>query len=193
MAIGAAFKNHRVLILIDGSNFYHRAQEIGVSTFVRFDHHRFAEWLAEGREIVDKIYYTGVIRKNPGDPNSPKLVSDQQRLFAHLESPAQGFTVFRGHVMKQPGQYKEKGVDVKIAVDIVLKAVKNQYDTVILVSSDTDLIPAIEAIKEFGKRVEYVGFSHRQSFGMLKAAASSRLLRKQELEQFLPPTLFQAA
>ncbi len=193
MVIDAAFKNHRVLVLIDGSNFYHRTDEIGVSTFIRFDYRRFAEWLAEGRPIVEKIYYTGTIRKQEGNAKSQQLVSDQQRLFAHLESREQEFTVFRGHVMKQPGQYKEKGVDVKIAVDIVLKAAKNQYDTVILVSSDTDLIPAIEAIKEFGKRVEYVGFSHRQSFGMLKTAASSRLLRKQELEQFLPPTLFKAA
>lgn len=193
MSLDPTVKDHRVLIVIDGSNFYHRAQELGVSTFIHFDYRRFAEWLAEGRPIAEKIYYTGIIRKIPGNAKSQQLVSDQQRLLAHLESPARGFRVFRGHVMKQPGQFREKGVDVKLAVDVVLKAVKDQYDTVILVSSDTDLIPAIEAIREFGKRVEYVGFSHRQSFALLKAAASSRLLRKQELEQFLPHRLSEAA
>lgn len=95
--------------------------------------------------------------------------------------------------MKQPGHYREKGVDVKLAVDIVLKAVKDYYDTAILVSSDTDLVPAIQAVKEFGKRVEYIGFSHQPSFGLIKAAADRRLIRKQDLAQFLPPTLFEAA
>jgi uncharacterized LabA/DUF88 family protein len=59
---------------------------------------------------------------------------------------------------------------------MVLKAAKNEYDSAILLSSDTDLIPAMDGIKEFGKRVEYVGFFHQQRFGILKTAASSWLL-----------------
>lgn len=185
MAINSSLKNHKVIVLVDGSNFYHRAREIGIRTSWQFNYRRFAEWLAEGRPIGECVYYTGVISKRPNDIKSQQLVSDQQRLFAYLESPAQGFQIFRGHVMKQPGQYKEKGVDVKLAVDLVLKAVKNYFDTAILVSSDTDLIPAIAAIHEFGKRVEYVGFSHQPSFGLIKATADRRLLRRQDLQQFI--------
>ena len=40
----------------------------------------------------------------------------------------------------------EKGIDVALAIDIVAMGMDNAYDAAILVSSDTDLLPAIEAI-----------------------------------------------
>lgn len=43
---------------------------------------------------------------------------------------------------------------------------------------------------ELGKKIEYIGFSHRPSFAMQRYANLSRLLSKIELEQFLPKTLF---
>jgi len=39
----------------------------------------------------------------------------------------------------------EKGIDVALAIDIAM-GMDNAYDAAILVSSDTDLLPAIEAI-----------------------------------------------
>ena len=44
--------------------------------------------------------------------------------------------------------------------------------------------------KELGKKIEYVGFSHRPSFAMQRYTNLSRLLSKIELEQFFPKTLF---
>ncbi len=40
----------------------------------------------------------------------------------------------------------EKGIDVAIAIDLVRLAMTEQYDAAVLVSSDTDLMPAIETI-----------------------------------------------
>jgi len=82
----------------------------------------------------------------------------QQRLFSNLEK--QGVCVKRGYLMENRGKFHEKGVDVKIAVDMLIGAYENYYDTAILVSSDTDLIPAIKQIKFLGKKIEYIGFSH---------------------------------
>lgn len=80
--------------------------------------------------------------------------------------------------------YKEKGTDVKIAVDLVVGAVDNHYDTAILVSSDTDLIPAVKYIKYKKKKVEYVGFAHAPSLGMQKYADFSILLLPRDIERF---------
>lgn len=41
---------------------------------------------------------------------------------------------------------KEKGVDVQLAVDVVASAVGSVYDAVIVVSNDTDLLPAVEFV-----------------------------------------------
>jgi hypothetical protein len=43
---------------------------------------------------------------------------------------------------------QEKGVDVKLAVDFVAMAIRGEYDVGILMSEDTDLKPAIEAVIE---------------------------------------------
>jgi uncharacterized LabA/DUF88 family protein len=41
---------------------------------------------------------------------------------------------------------QEKGIDVAIAVDLMHLAFRRQYDALVLFSSDTDLLPALEAI-----------------------------------------------
>lgn len=41
---------------------------------------------------------------------------------------------------------QEKGIDVAIAVDLMTLAFSGDYDTLVLFSSDTDLMPALEAI-----------------------------------------------
>jgi len=50
--------------------------------------------------------------------------------------------------MKSDGIYHEKGVDVNIAVDILVGVYEDICDRIILVSSDTDLLPAISKAKE---------------------------------------------
>ena len=51
-----------------------------------------------------------------------------------------------GHIKK-----KEKGVDVKMAIDMITGAIKNEYDIAIIFSGDADFIPAMELIKELKK------------------------------------------
>lgn len=53
---------------------------------------------------------------------------------------------------------EEKGVDIKIAVDMLDMAWRNVYDVAVLVSDDTDFIPAIETISSLGKKVVHAGF-----------------------------------
>ncbi len=45
---------------------------------------------------------------------------------------------------------QEKGVDVALAVDVVRMAIEGAYDAAILLSADTDLLPALEAVVEIG-------------------------------------------
>lgn len=67
-------------------------------------------------------------------------------------------TLLWGSLRKRTGTVKyverpskireEKQTDVNIAVYLVKEAFNNNYDTAILMSNDTDLIPAIKAVKE---------------------------------------------
>lgn len=50
----------------------------------------------------------------------------------------------------------EKGVDVKLAIDMI--TLKETYDIAVLVSGDADYIPAVVAVKSMGKHVIAIDF-----------------------------------
>jgi uncharacterized LabA/DUF88 family protein len=54
---------------------------------------------------------------------------------------------------------QEKAVDVKLAVDLL--ELRNIYEVAIIVSGDQDYVPAVQAIKDSGKRVINVCFLTR--------------------------------
>lgn len=180
-------KKEKVLVVIDGNNFYNRKKELSVKKhrLADFDYKSFVSWLAEDRRIICRNYYIGVVRATPDDNSGQHLRRKQQQLFSHLESADQKFNVIRGVLMKTDGKYREKGVDVRMAVDIVAGAYTNQYDTVVLISSDTDLIPAINLARKKNKKVIYIGFSHKPSYALQRNADFSRLITKNEIEQFI--------
>lgn len=179
-------KPERVIILIDGSNFYHylKHREIGYPKGSIFNFKKFADFLAEERKLIAKKYYTGILKMIEQDPKSVKLYKGQQRFLDKLIK-GDGFELVPGRIMYDKGRIREKGTDVKIAVDLVVGAFEDKYDTAILVSSDTDLIPAIEEVRKRKKRIEYIGFSHSPSFGMIKNADGSKLLSIKELKDFI--------
>jgi uncharacterized LabA/DUF88 family protein len=178
-------KKERVLILFDGSNFYHilKHKEVDIKKTLTYRYNKLSNFLAEKRKVVSIKYYVGVATFDKNKPQkSQKLVSNQQRLFSILNK--QNIDVVRGYMMKNNGVYHEKGVDVKLAIDMIVGAYEDEFDTVILISSDTDLIPAVEKVIKKGKRVEYIGLSYRPSFGLMKKVSETRLLNKKDLNRF---------
>lgn len=173
----------RVIVLIDGSNFYHRLEEIGVYNQLKFDYYQFANHLSRGRKIVWRNYYVGVVRARPDDKKAQELRRNQQKLFATLRKAE--FSLYFGYLLKSDKKYHEKGVDVNIAVDLLVGAYEDQYDTAILVSSDTDLLPVILKVRQLGKKVEYVGFGHKPSLAMIANCDFSKLLDKEDLKPFM--------
>lgn len=177
-------KRERVFIQIDGNNFYHRLRELGLKSLLNFDYQRFSEFLLNKKErkLVLAKYYIGAIREEEGNLKSRKLMKGQQKLLGRLQK--QGFEIGFGHMLKTD-KYREKGVDVLIATDILIGAYEDLYDMTILVSSDTDLLPAILKAKSLGKTIQYVGFSHKPSHAMIENCSLSYLLRKEDLEEFV--------
>ena len=65
------------------------------------------------------------------------------------------FEVKLGRLKKIPGASPiEKGVDVRLAVDMVSMGLKSQYDVAVLVSGDGDFSEAVQIVKDAGKHVE---------------------------------------
>ena len=168
----------KCVILIDGSNFYFKLKDLGLHDLLTFNFSKFSNLLARSNQIVSVGYYIGRIRQD-GSAKSEKLFNAQQKLLGKLKK--HNISYHLGYLLKNDGVYHEKGVDVQIAVDMLVAAYENIADRIIIVSSDTDLEPAIRKAKEKGKVVEYVGFSHKASVAMVSFCSESTLLRKEDL------------
>lgn len=175
----------RVSIYIDGGNFHHLVLKKLAIQELNFSFEDFANFLANGRKITDdgKRFYVGTIREKEGDLRSRKAMSKQTKLFTILKSynweiktsklrirtekiiiddRVVGYNDLLKKGIKQIEfqRMREKSIDVKLATDLLVGAVDKKYDTAVVVSSDADLVPAIDWIRHrFNKKVEYIGFS----------------------------------
>lgn len=59
---------------------------------------------------------------------------------------------------QKEGEVYQKGIDVKIATDLVNLAHEKAYDMAIILSGDTDLIEAVRLIRNLGKRVIIISY-----------------------------------
>ena len=184
----------RSFVFIDGNNFYFKLKELssrieGVYALLDFDFTRFTRWLAQPNECEQVRYYIGALKRQRSNEKSEKMYADQQRLIGRLQQ--QRVTVIFGQLIRHPDRtFHEKGVDVRLAVEMIRFAREDAYDTAYLLSSDTDLVPAVEEVRSLGKNIQYVGIAKGQSFGLTKAANDVRLLRPEDIKPFLPPKLF---
>lgn len=188
----------RAAVFFDGSNWYHKLRALlsvdgssggGTKPPIDFDLRGFAERLVSPDALVDIRYYIGKVRRIRGNEKSEKLYANQQKLLRFLQRQriAAGF----GHLIPYPdGVFHEKGVDVLLAVEMIRFAREGKYDIAYLISSDTDLVPAVEECRRLGKEVVYVGSSvHGQSFGLTKTCGRTILLQPKDVLPFVPPKL----
>lgn len=172
----------RTLIQFDGSNFYKKVKKISPQTHLTpYNYRGLATYLVQGKP--DRIVYcVGEVKKYLGNKKSEMLYANQQSLFSNLRK--QEVQIKLGYLLFSDGAYHEKGVDVQIAADVIYGAVKDEYDICYLISSDTDLLPAIHIARNEGKEVIYIGFEHFISRALLKNCSSYRILKKDEILQF---------
>lgn len=180
-------KKKRVAVFIDGSNLYFKLRTLipAKMDFIRFRYRDLAAGLLNLDEKLTYIgYYVGVVRDTKRTKNHEKtlqLVQNQQKLFEQLRH--QQIEIVKGYLLERDGKYFEKGVDVRLAVDIVTMAQARKYDTAVIISSDTDLIPAMTAAQALKREIVHIGFEHQPSLALIRYADRSRLITRQEAEK----------
>lgn len=188
-----AAKRRRVAVFIDGSNLYFKLRTL-IPNKMDFIHYNYralvASMLQPDERLVYAGYYVGVVRDTKRTSDHVKtleLIKNQQKLFEQLRHA--DISIVKGYLLEHSGRFFEKGVDVRLAVDIVTMAQAKKYDTAVVISSDTDLIPAIQAAKRLKRNVVYAGFEHQPSLALIRHADRSRLMGRQEAEVFMAPPL----
>jgi uncharacterized LabA/DUF88 family protein len=135
----------RYAIFIDGSNLYHALK----SDFgkVSLSLQKLRDKLVAGRKHIRTYYYN-----TAGRTDEPTKYAAHQRFLESLKNIPY-FQITLGRLEPRDLTFVEKGVDVTLAVDLLLLAHQNAYDVAIVVSGDADFSYAVHAVKQMGKRV----------------------------------------
>ena len=150
----------RVMIFIDGSNFYHCCKSAFGKT--KLDFEKFCNKLIGDREHIRTYYFNA-----PRDRSDNEVYREQQKFFARLYN-IPNFEVKLGRLEKRNGKMVEKGVDINLAVTMLSKAYKNHFDVAILISGDADFVQAVQEVKDTGKHVELAFFENALCYHLRK-------------------------
>lgn len=175
----------KIFVFVDGNNTYHLLRRFFPSgvKLTGFDYRRLIQKVLETDMPLACFYYIGRVR--PTDKRSLQFQRAQQRLFSHLSSSRQGFVIRTAQLKFSEGRFQEKGVDVLLAIDLVIKAIRNEYDTAVLLSSDADFAPAMSFVRSLGKRVVYLSFQDIRSHALSKHASKTLVITRDMVQACL--------
>jgi uncharacterized LabA/DUF88 family protein len=179
----------KTLVIIDGSNTYFKIKSTYPTRMSHLDID-YPKLIAAKTGVntidLDIRYCIGKIRVNKKSKDiekSMKLRSSQQKLFAALAK--QGLSVITGFLLEDINGFREKGVDVRMAADIICSAYEKSHTGIIILSSDTDLIPAINIAKSKGITTTYLGFAIQPSIALTKTCTKTVLISQLDIENCL--------
>jgi uncharacterized LabA/DUF88 family protein len=138
----------RVMVFIDGANLFFSAIDLSIKP--DFEYIKFVQKLVGKDRKLMRVYYYDAHIDQKTDPQRYR----RQQIFLQKMNGLKYFEVRKGRMFNG----RQKGVDVRIAVDMVTHGFKNNYDIAVIVSADSDLVPAVENIKAEGKQVELAFF-----------------------------------
>jgi NYN domain len=153
----------RVVLFVDYQNVFNSARERFHRTGPRcltdgqIEPVRLGHLLASRRQRPSQLAEVRVYRGHPDSTRQPRTRAANDRQTASwMKDPL--VSVFRRPLRYPRGwpaiPAQEKGVDVALAIDMVRLALRSDYDAAILFSTDTDLVPALEAVREIKAHVE---------------------------------------
>lgn len=125
------------------------------------------EKFLKAEEIRKKVLQaeSGFRKRFDGWRNIQDGICNKHRSIEFRRAGAIHFNTFKSRLGR------EKAVDVKLATDMVL--LHDIYDVAVIVSGDQDYVPAVQAIKDKGKRVVNIAFKERS--GKLLPGGARRL------------------
>ncbi len=177
----------RVAVYIDGFNLY-----FGMTSSYKDIKWLDVELLAKNllkphQKLIRVRYFTSLVS------NNPKKEYRQRAYISALGTT--NIDIIYGHYKSKPvscnrcghswNNNEEKMTDVNIAVFMISDAIDDLYDTAMLISGDSDLVPPIQYLhsKYLNKRVMVAFPPNRHNVSVKNVAKGSFIIGKQKLKQ----------
>lgn len=195
-------KNKPTIVYIDGENaFFQFYDELRRKRKVRYreDLVKFdLKWLLDQAldegERIDRYYGVKLQEVDSSKDlleRTQRMIDHKRRWIGYLSNLGIDF-IEAGQlkVREVPGRkkdytFEEKGVDVRLAVDIVEDAVAQKADHIVLMSSDADLLSAVHAARRHDTKVTYLSHEERTNDTIVGGVDETKTFTsKQILEAF---------
>jgi uncharacterized LabA/DUF88 family protein len=184
----------RVGCYVDGFNLYFGLRDSNFRRFLWLDLEALAKNLAlPGQAVLYTKYFT--TRISGGRPTdrpdyAAQINAKRKRQSDYIEAlvtHAGSIQLFEGHFQSKTvscrkcsatwNDAEEKMTDVNIATEMLMDAFANKFDTALLISGDSDLVPPLRAVRtRFPDKRAIVAFPPGRSSVQLKNAASGQFI-----------------
>jgi uncharacterized LabA/DUF88 family protein len=175
----------RVIVYVDGFNFYYGLRKPKWKRYYWLDVvNLFEQFMRPNQELVAVKYFSA----RPSDAGKSK----RQDAFFQVNNENPKFKLILGKFLKKEvfcpkcrranTTYEEKETDVRIATQIVADAFKKNCDIAIVVSADSDMVPAIELVRETSSRV-FIYFPPNQFSTNLASMGGGQPVQMERYEQ----------
>ena len=173
----------RVIAYVDGFNLYFGLRSKGWRRFYWLNVHGMVRHLLRpGQQLEAVKYFTSRVSSSPRDPGQDK----RQRVFLEALETLPQTSLYYGHYLAKTiecrncgaiwEKQEEKMTDVNIAMELLVDAQQDRFDTALLVSADSDLTgPLIKVRTLFPKKRVVVAFPPDRVSERLKREANGWL------------------
>ena len=140
----------KAIVLIDGG-YFNKVLE-NVFKKPSFSYEKFSDILCQRAncERVRTYYYQCMpYQSNPPTSTESKMYGEMDKFLAYLRRLPR-FEIRLGRLQRIGKEFKQKGVDVWFSIDLVRLSCRGAIDKAILVTGDSDFVPAVKTAKEEG-------------------------------------------
>ncbi len=152
----------KVAVYVDGFNLYHGLVNLSKPYLKWLNLHSLAEKFIDTRtESIEKIYYFSAIATFM----DRDTISRHRTYIEALETMGIEFvegnfknkllTYKNKHLEFKWKKHEEKETDVNISIYMVRDAIKGIYDKFILITNDTDIVPAVKMARQENRTLQF--------------------------------------
>jgi len=156
--------NLNTVIFVDAGYLSALSKYFGKGKHLKLDIVKFASYLAkkEGFACEHIFYYTAPpFQSNTPTEREASLKAGYDSFVSKLRKQ-ECITIREGRVQKIGEIFSQKGVDTLITLDLYEKAMEKRHSVLILVSGDTDFVPAVDRVRKiFGTKIYLFYFTDR--------------------------------
>ncbi|MGF3055594.1 NYN domain-containing protein [Microbacterium sp. YY-01] len=148
----------RMIVYVDGFNLYHGMHDKFGHSTLWLDLVQLAGSFRPRQDLVRVKYFTAAVLNEPeAQSRQAHYVAALEHKYPHTFRPVWGRYQKKRPLIctcgKKHPRYEEKETDVNIATSILTDAALQNMDTAIVVSADSDMVPAVVAAQKINPQL----------------------------------------